>query len=88
MTAIIDQRESGPRAPLGSWTGLTVLDDRPPVIRLSEAAHRRRWTSWLHWGNLLQFLTGPGGDGGQLAYSRLGEFDPGDPRRRGRLRWA
>lgn len=76
VTAIIDQRHSGPGAPLGSWTGLTVLDDRLAVIRLSEAAHRRRWTSWLHWGNLLQFLAGPGGDGRQLAYSRLGEFDP------------
>jgi hypothetical protein len=77
VTVIIDQRETGPIAPLGRWTGLTVLDDRLPVIRLSEAGHRRRWTSWLHWGNLLQFLTGPGGDGRQLAYSRLDEFDPG-----------
>jgi hypothetical protein len=77
VTVIIDQREPGPRAPLGSWTGLTVLDDRLPVIRLSEAGHRRRWTSWLHWGNLLQFLAGPGTDGRQLAYSRLDEFDPG-----------
>ncbi len=76
VTAIIDQRESGSRTSLGSWSGLTVLDDRLPVIRLSEAGHRRRWTSWLHWGNLLQFL-GPGGDGRQLAYSRLDEFDPG-----------
>ena len=77
ITVIIDQRYSDPRAPLGSWTGLTVLDDRLPVMRLSEAAHRRRWTSWLHWGNLLQFLTGPDGDGRQLAYTRLDEFDPG-----------
>ncbi|HUN37673.1 MAG TPA: hypothetical protein VMU95_37240, partial [Trebonia sp.] len=77
VTVIIDQREPGPHAPLGSWTGLTVLDDRLAVIRLSEAAHRRRWAAWLHWGNLLQFLTGPDGDGRQLAYSRLDEFDPG-----------
>ncbi|HTU76716.1 MAG TPA: UvrD-helicase domain-containing protein [Trebonia sp.] len=77
VTVIIDQRDSGASAPLGWWTGLTVLDDRLPVIRLSEAGHRRRWTSWLHWGNLLQFLNGPDGDGRQLAYSRLDEFDPG-----------
>jgi hypothetical protein len=76
ITVIIDQRTPGPRTPLGSWTGLAVLDDRLPVIRSSGVAHRRRWTSWLHWGNLLQFLAGPGGDGRQLAYSRLDEFDP------------
>jgi len=76
LTVIVDQRDPGPHAPLGSWTGLTVLDDRLPVIRLSEPAHRRRWASWLHWGNLLQFLTGPAGDGRQLAYSGLDEFDP------------
>jgi hypothetical protein len=76
MTVIIDQRVPGPRAPLGWWTGLAVLDDRLPVVRSSEAAHRGRWTSWLHWGNLLQFLAGPDGDGLQLAHSRLDELDP------------
>ena len=88
VTVIIDQRHSGPARPLGSWTGLVVIDDRPHAIRASGAAHRRRWASWLHWGNLLQFLDVPeadgrpggdgrrGGDGRQLAHSGLGEFEP------------
>jgi hypothetical protein len=73
VTVIIDQRGSGPLAPLGSWTGLAVVDDRTVAIRASEAAHRRRWTGWLYWGNLLQLLP----DGRQLAFTRLGDFDPG-----------
>jgi len=72
VTVIIDQRRSGPARPLGSWTGLVVIDDRPHAIRSSGAAHPRRWASWLYWGNLLQFLD----DGRQLAHSGLGEFDP------------
>ena len=81
VTVIIDQRGSGPVMPLGAWTGLAVIDDRPHAIRASGAAHRRRWASWLYWGNLLQFLDvpgadgGPGGNGRQLAHSRLGKFD-------------
>lgn len=82
VTVIIDQRHAGPARPLGSWTGLVVIDDRPHAIRASGAAHHRRWASWLHWGNLLQFLDGaeadgrPGGDGRQLTHSGLGAFDP------------
>jgi hypothetical protein len=81
VTVIIDQRCAGPAWPLGSWTGLVVIDDRPHAIRASGAAHRRRWASWLHWGNLLQFLDvaeadgRPGGDGLQLTHSGLGAFD-------------
>jgi hypothetical protein len=82
VTVIIDQRCAGPARPLGSWTGLVVIDDRPHAVRVSGAAHRRCWASWLHWGNLVQFLgvpeadSRPGGDGRQLAHSRLSEFDP------------
>ena len=78
---IIDQRDSGPVTPLGAWTGLVVIDDRSHAIRASGAAHRRRWVSWLHWGNLLQFLEvpgadgRPGGNGRQLAHSGLSQFD-------------
>jgi hypothetical protein len=73
VTLVIDQRRSGPSAPLGWWAGLVVIDDRLVTIRASQASHRRRWAGWLYWGNLLQFLP----DGRQLAYTRLGEFDPG-----------
>jgi hypothetical protein len=71
VTVISDQRDAGPDAPLGAWTGLAVLDDRLAAIRGSEPAHRRRWASWLRWGNLLQFA-----DGQQLAYTALAELDP------------
>jgi hypothetical protein len=71
VTVLTDQRGAGPAAPLGSWTGLAVLDDRLVAIRASEPAHRRRWAGWLWWGNLLQFTGGR-----QLAYTTLGEFDP------------
>jgi hypothetical protein len=82
VTVIIDQRGSGPARPLGAWTGLTVIDDRPHAIRAIGAGHRRRWASWLSWGNLLQFLDVPddggrqGGNGRQLAHSGLGNFAP------------
>ncbi len=82
VTVIIDQRGAGPDRPLGAWTGLVVIDDRPFAIRASGPAHRRRWASWLHWGNLLQFLDVPqaggrqGGNGRQLAHTALGDFDP------------
>jgi hypothetical protein len=82
VTVIIDQRGSGPAWPLGSWTGLVVIDDRPHAIRASGTAHRRHWASWLYWGNLLQFLDvpgadgRPGGNGRQLAHSGLDQFDP------------
>jgi hypothetical protein len=68
---ISDQRNAGPGAPLGARTGLAVLEDRLVAIRGSEPAHRRRWASWLRWGNLLQFA-----DGQQLAYTALEDLDP------------
>jgi hypothetical protein len=71
VTVLIDQRRAGPDAPLGSWTGLAVLDDRLATIAASEPAHRQRWAGWLSWGNLLQFTGGR-----QLAYTALGDFDP------------
>jgi hypothetical protein len=71
VTVLIDQRGAGPDAPLGSWTGLAVLDDRLATIAASEPAHRQRWAGWLSWGNLLQFTGGR-----QLAYTALDEFDP------------
>ena len=71
VSVLTDQRGAGPGAPLGSWTGVAVLDDRPVTIWASEPAHRRRWAGWLWWGNLLQFTGGR-----QLAYTALDEFDP------------
>jgi hypothetical protein len=38
------------------WTALAVLDDTPDA--LSTAEHRARWSDWLPWSNLLQFLGG------------------------------
>jgi hypothetical protein len=71
VSVLIDQRGAGPDAPLGSWAGLAVLDDRLEAIAGGEAAHRRRWAGWLWWGNLLQFAGGQ-----QLAYTALDKFDP------------
>ncbi|WP_433194582.1 DEAD/DEAH box helicase [Nocardia sp. CA-107356] len=55
------------------WTALTVLDDRDAV--LDSAEHKDRWRSWLYWTNLTQFLSLAGGDGVQLASSRVGDFE-------------
>ncbi|GIG60578.1 helicase [Longispora fulva] len=71
VTVLVDGR-AGTRI----WSALTVVDDRRPVIVTDEAAHRRRWAAWLYWGNLVQFLEDGGGDGVQLAYSTLDDFDP------------
>jgi hypothetical protein len=71
VIVVTDQRGAGPDAPLGSWTGLAVLDDRLVAIRASEHVHRRRWAGWLYWGNLLQFTGGR-----QLAHTALADFDP------------
>ena len=40
------------------WTVVASLPDGPDAIE--EVGHRRRWHDWLQWGNLLQFLGGPG----------------------------
>lgn len=71
VSVLIDQRGAGPDAPLGSWAGLAVLDDRLEAIEGGEPAHRHRWAGWLWWGNLLQFTGGQ-----QLAYTALDNFDP------------
>lgn len=39
------------------WTALVVLDDAPEVVSTSE--HRGRWSDWLPWANLVQFLGPP-----------------------------
>jgi hypothetical protein len=78
VTAIIDQRDKDADSPLGHWTALTVIDDRPEVVAAGDAdrSHQRRWAAWLYWGNLVQFLTSARADGGQLAYTELDSFDP------------
>jgi replicative superfamily II helicase len=76
LTVVIDQRGSDPSAPLGFWTALAVIDDRPAVVAADEEAHRRRWAAWLYWGNLVQFLSSQRGDGAHLAYTALDDFDP------------
>jgi hypothetical protein len=76
LTVVIDQRDPDPPAPLGFWTALAVIDDRPATVAADEEAHRRRWAAWLYWGNLVQFLSGPRGDGAHLAYTGLDDFDP------------
>ncbi|WP_037801852.1 DEAD/DEAH box helicase [Streptomyces sp. NRRL F-5135] len=62
------------------WSALAVLDDREDAVSEDRPVHRRRWKSWLCWGNLIQFLdpTGTGrADGLQLARSALDAFDAG-----------
>lgn len=39
------------------WTALVVLADAPEVV--SSGAHRGRWSDWLPWTNLVQFLGPP-----------------------------
>ena len=63
-------------APLGTWSALAVIDDRRATILADEEAHERRWAAWLYWGNLIQFLDDGGGDGVQLAWTGLDDFDP------------
>jgi replicative superfamily II helicase len=74
LTLIVDARD--PSAALGRWTALAVIDDRLMTVQADEQAHRRRWAAWLYWGNLVQFLTGAGGDGASLAMTGLGDFYP------------
>ena len=63
-------------APLGTWSALAVIDDRQTTIAADGEAHKRRWAAWLYWGNLIQFLADGGGDGAQLAWTGLDDFDP------------
>jgi hypothetical protein len=74
VTVIVDARQG--TGPLGRWSALAVIDDRPATIVADDKAHRRRWAAWLYWGNLVQFLAGSGGDGASLAVSALDDFDP------------
>lgn len=76
ITVIVDarRRDSG-TASLGMWSVLVLVDDRRATIMADEEAHRRRWAAWLYWGNLVQFLNDGGGDGVQLAWTGLDDFD-------------
>src|SRR6266487_6628873 len=76
VTVILDPRAKNAENPLGGWTALTVLDDRLATISADEQAHRRRWAAWLYWGNIVQFLSDGAGDGDQIAYTNLEQFDP------------
>ena len=53
-----------------------MIDDRQATILADPEAHERRWAAWLYWGNLIQFLAEAGGDGAQLAWTALADFDP------------
>ncbi|QBI56457.1 DEAD/DEAH box helicase [Streptomonospora litoralis] len=57
-------------------SAFVVVDDRDDTVRADADAHKRRWASWLYWGNLVQFLSAENGDGAQLALSDLDSFDP------------
>ena len=77
VTVLIDTRQRDPEAaPLGTWSALTMIDDRRTTTADDDLGHERRWAAWLYWGNLVQFLTELGGDGAQLAYTGLDGFDP------------
>jgi replicative superfamily II helicase len=76
VTFLLDTRQADASAPLGTWSALVVVDDRDETIRADEQAHERRWAAWLYWANLIQFLDYAGGDGVQLAWTGLEDFDP------------
>ncbi|MFD9406989.1 DEAD/DEAH box helicase [Streptomyces sp. NPDC059989] len=62
-----------------AWSALAVLDDRPEAITGGE--HKDRWTDWLRWSNLLQFLQSAGGaelprSFHQVALSTSDQVDP------------
>ncbi|MER6590364.1 DEAD/DEAH box helicase [Micromonospora purpureochromogenes] len=69
LTLIVDGR-GGTRV----WSALTVIDDSSAAV--AGDGHKKRWASWLAWGNIIQFLTNGGGDAGQLALSTLDSFEP------------
>jgi hypothetical protein len=72
LTVVLDKSRAGAPA----WSAFVVIDDRNETIVADTDAHKRRWASWLYWGNLLQFLDHGAGDGGQLALSEIDRFDP------------
>ncbi len=76
LTVLIDSRRRDSDAPLGAWSALVVIDDRPATIAADEDEYGRRWAAWLYWGNLIQFLALGEGDGAQLAWTGLDGFDP------------
>jgi hypothetical protein len=65
VTMVVDSRGTS-----RVWTALTVIDDLPATV--AGESHKQRWTSWLSWGNIIQFLA----DGGQLALSTIDSFNP------------
>jgi len=72
LTVILDKS----RAAAPAWSAFVVIDDRHDTVVADPDAHKRRWATWLYWGNLLQFLDHGEGDGGQLALSEIDRFDP------------
>ncbi|WP_329101712.1 DEAD/DEAH box helicase [Micromonospora sp. NBC_01699] len=56
------------------WSALSVIDDSAAAV--TGDGHKKRWASWLAWGNIVQFVANGGGDAGQLASSALDSFDP------------
>ncbi|RUL95186.1 DEAD/DEAH box helicase [Verrucosispora sp. FIM060022] len=70
LTLLVDGRSQ----PLPTWSALTVLDDLPAAIVAD--GHKQRWSSWLTWANVIQFLAEGGGDAGQLVVSDLDSFEP------------
>ncbi|MCW6003759.1 DEAD/DEAH box helicase [Micromonospora sp. CPCC 205371] len=67
-------RGAAARTPPGAWSALTAANDTPAAV--AGDGHRERWMAWLRWGNIVQFLNGAGGDGGQLSLSTVDLFDP------------
>jgi replicative superfamily II helicase len=72
LVIAVDQRDSSAAA----ISGFTVLDDRATTIKSDQESHRRRWTAWLRWGDVLQFLSGSTSDGMQLAITDTSLVDP------------
>ncbi|MDT3725443.1 DEAD/DEAH box helicase [Streptomyces sp. DSM 41972] len=67
------------RPDMSAWSALTVLDDRSEAV--ADDDHKNRWTDWLHWSNLLQFLQPAASDElprsfHQVAVSTSDQVDP------------
>ncbi|GAA1461805.1 DEAD/DEAH box helicase [Nocardiopsis exhalans] len=63
------------QVPQNALSAFVLLDDEHATVVADTEAHKRRWKSWLYWGNWVQFLAVQGGDGAQLALSALGSFE-------------
>ncbi len=50
VVLVLDQRQKTP-----IWTALPVVDDRTDTVT-SDPDHQTRWSAWLWWGNIVQFL--------------------------------